>query len=105
MNEIIDGEQLHKKQRKLESKQLHSTSNEVELIFDENFPIQNIKLFEVTPEIASKVLVGESLKIVGAEKGDAVLCTKNMTYTIKKVETSNTGIHNITIHFLSYLTQ
>lgn len=55
---------------------------------------------QLTPDIESYVKLGKSLKLVGTSTNEhefqsssrnAVLCTATMTYSIKKVETSNSG--------------
>ena len=58
--------------------------------FPSQYDGRDLRLIEVPNEIVDVIGKGESLKIVGdGSKSDAVLCTMNRTYTIKKVETSN----------------
>lgn len=48
------------------------------------------KLIELSPDLLKLIEKGESLCIKGSVKEEAVLCTSNTTYTMKRVETSNT---------------
>jgi len=68
-----------------------------EVYFSKTLDERDLRLIEVTPDIANRVQQGEVLKIMGAigEDGkssatsEAVLCTRDKTFSIKKVETSN----------------
>ena len=61
------------------------------LVFPAEFATRDLRLLEVPEELAARVMQGESLKLVGEVDGsDTVLCTGNKTYSMKKVETSNT---------------
>lgn len=70
---------------------LHNRIGESFLKFTDPFPNCNVKLFEISPELADLIENGEeSLKIVGSQTdAEAVFCTTSKTYSIKKVETSN----------------
>jgi len=68
--------------------------------FSRTFTERDLRLIEVTQDIADSVQKGEVLKIMGvvgsdgaskpsSTSGEAVLCTKDKTFSIKKVETSN----------------
>ena len=46
--------------------------------------------FQVPEDVLKLVLSGESLSIVGNDS-DAVICTKDKTYSVKRVEYSNSG--------------
>jgi sister chromatid cohesion protein DCC1 len=61
------------------------------LLFSADFPGRDIRLIEITPELLDQYEKGNSFKLVGPKDSsfDAVLCTDDKTYTIKKVETSN----------------
>ena len=82
-----------KKSRKNELINLHEPNGPSVLSFSSNFNESHgqIRLFEINSDIATHIENGESLKIIGSETGEAVLCTKDATFSIKKVETSNHG--------------
>ena len=61
------------------------------LVFPAHYATRDLRLLEVPEELAAKVMQGENLKLVGEVDGaDTVLCTGSKTYSMKKVETSNT---------------
>lgn len=68
---------------------VRAKESECKLMFTSSFGQRDLRLFEVPEEIAQKVIEGQDLKMIGDSNGDTVLCTKNKTYTMKKVETSN----------------
>ena len=65
------------------------------LTFSTSFGGNDVRLIEISEDMAKSIERGETLSIIGSNetsKGgttDAVLCSQNKTYTIKKVETSN----------------
>ena len=65
------------------------------LTFPSSFGGHDVRLIEISEDMAKCIERGETLSIIGSNdtsKGgttDAVLCSQNKTYTIKKVETSN----------------
>lgn len=53
---------------------------------------KDVRLIEINDEIEEKLRTGIALKLIGSEtQTDTVLCTDDKTYSVKKVETSNTG--------------
>jgi len=70
-------------------RQLHAAAAETQctLVFSSEFDKRDLRLFEVPEDVLKKVLAGEELQLVG--EGDAVLCTSDKTFAMKKVETSN----------------
>ena len=77
--------------------QLHDSScNEVHmegkrrLFYPQSFGARDLRLMEVPADLLSTIMSGQNLKIVGdTSKTDAVLCSDDRTYSIRKVETSN----------------
>lgn len=74
--------------------QLYATKGApIQIQFATNFAGKDYRLMEVTEDILEEVLnedaQGRSLKLIGDRKGDAVLCSNNKTFSVKKVETSN----------------
>lgn len=64
--------------------------DDLSLRFSSSFPARKLLLVELPPEVLECVVNGEDLQIKGSDQGpDAVLCTSNKTFSIKKVETSN----------------
>ena len=64
--------------------------NESKIIFSQSYEPEKFKLIEAPMELLESVYKGESLFIKGSENAlDAILCSENKTYNIKKVETSN----------------
>ena len=65
------------------------------LTFSSGFGGHDVRLIEISEDMAKCIERGEALSIIGSNdtsKGgstDAVLCSQNKTFTIKKVETSN----------------
>jgi hypothetical protein len=61
------------------------------LSFCSNFPVHSYQLFELPKELVEVVTKGGDLHIKGSKPGvcDAILCTSDQTFSIKKVETSN----------------
>eukprot|EP01036_Dinobryon_divergens_P030394 gene30394-39634_t len=58
--------------------------------FSNDFAKRDFRLIEVNEEILKTVNIGHHIRIIGERKREAVLCTSSKTYSIKKVETSNT---------------
>ena len=50
---------------------------------------ENVKLLEVTKDVAQALKVGEVMTIRGDLEENAVLCSSNRTFDIKEAETSN----------------
>ena len=50
---------------------------------------EEMKLLEVTKEVAESFKVGDTLTIRGDETENAVICSKEKTFEIKEAETSN----------------
>ena len=50
---------------------------------------EEVKLLEVTKEVAESFKVGDTLTIRGDETENAVICSKEKTFEIKEAETSN----------------
>ena len=65
---------------------------DVEMSFSSSFGTRDMRLFEVPAELEKAVCEGGGeLFLMGSENAlDAVVCTGDRTYSIKKVETSNT---------------
>ena len=49
----------------------------------------DIKLLEVSKDLANSISAGDILTIRGQESENAVICSKDKTYDIKEAETSN----------------
>ena len=58
--------------------------------FSTGFAKRDFRLIEVNEEILKSINIGQNIRIIGERKREAVLCTQSKTYSIKKVETSNT---------------
>jgi hypothetical protein len=76
------------------TKQLHDNVNkEVVIKFRPSYSNQDqsrdLRLIETSMDMIKKVKAGETLKIIGSKGEDTVLCTSEQTFSIKKVETSN----------------
>ena len=71
--------------------QVHTKAGEgpCTLFFAPSFGKRDLRLFEVPEEVLQRVLEGQELQLIGELNKDAVLCTSNKTYAMKKVETSN----------------
>ena len=50
---------------------------------------EEVKLMEVTKDLASYLKTGDVLTIRGEDAENAVICSKDRTYDIKEAETSN----------------
>jgi sister chromatid cohesion protein DCC1 len=75
--------------RKLGSEALLTEQNGVsEIRFASEAPQTRYRIFEVSQSFLSEMTT-EGCRLVGDERSDAVLCTSSKTYSIKKVETSN----------------
>lgn len=59
------------------------------LKFSDDFKSTDFRLIEVDDELMNKIKSGERIQLVGDPKADAVLCTSSSTFSVKKVETSN----------------
>jgi hypothetical protein len=61
------------------------------ITFSDTFQPERYKIIEAPEDILRAVNSGSALTLKGTEGvSDAVLCTENKTYSLKKVETSNT---------------
>ena len=81
------------KQARLErAEQLYQKVGSVSAIkFSPVYQQRKLRLIEVPAEVLVNVQAGESLSIIGEGTTEVVLCSKDRTYSIKKVETSNSG--------------
>ena len=78
-------------------KQLYDNkNNDIVIKFSQSYSNQDesrdLRLIETSLDMIKKIKSGESLRLIGSkgDKGDdTVLCTNDQTYSIKKVETSN----------------
>jgi sister chromatid cohesion protein DCC1 len=63
----------------------------VKLVYSENFNGRDLRLMEAPKEVVSYVLGGHDLNLIGPKvaNGDVVLCTADKTFSVKRVETSN----------------
>ena len=50
---------------------------------------EEVKLLEVTKDVAESFRVGDTLTVRGDESENAVICSKEKTFEIKEAETSN----------------
>ena len=57
--------------------------------FNSDLMGEEVKVLEVTKEIAEYLKTGEVLTIRGDESDNAVICSNNKTFDIKEAETSN----------------
>lgn len=74
------------------AEQLYQKVGNVSAIkFSSAFQQRKLRLIEVPTEVLTNVQAGESLSIIGEDTTEVVLCSKDKTYSIKKVETSNSG--------------
>lgn len=76
------------------SKRSLAESSSSVVLFSKTFvrASKDLRLIEINDEIEKKLQKGITLKLIGSETHmDTVLCTDDKTYSIKKVETSNTG--------------
>lgn len=62
------------------------------IYFSPQFPDRDFRLIEVTDEILNEIVYNKSecLKMIGTPKNPVVLCSEHETFSVKKVETSNT---------------
>jgi hypothetical protein len=62
------------------------------VVFDPDFGTRDFRLFEIPADLEEAVVKeGAELRVLGSKDSlDAVICTGDRTYSIKKVETSNT---------------
>ena len=64
--------------------------NESKILFSDDFQPEKFKVIEAPNEVIESLNRGDSLYIKGTEGSvDAVLCSGNKTYSLKKAETSN----------------
>lgn len=92
-NTMTDNTSSNKKQKLIESKQLYNSNGTSDISIIQ-FPIEDIskrdiRLIEISDEILKELESGGILKIIGNKHADAVICSSKKTYSIKKVETSN----------------
>ena len=84
---------LNKRQKIAEEKQLYDLDI-VDRVSSVHFSSQDIskrdiRLIEITSDILKDIESGSKLSIIGDNHLDAVICSNKNTYSIKKVETSN----------------
>jgi len=60
----------------------------MEIEFSENYDLENYSLIQVPQDIADQIIKSEELIIKGND--NSILCTKNKSYELKYLETSNT---------------
>jgi len=60
------------------------------LVYAGDFDANEIELLELSDDLLRRALDGEELVFKGAHDEEAVLCTNDTTYLVKRVETSNT---------------
>ncbi|KYR02156.1 hypothetical protein DLAC_00960 [Tieghemostelium lacteum] len=65
------------------------SNQQKQLKFPNEFPNDDYKLLEVTPDILDNIKIHSKLTIKGSANEEAVLCTSNKTFTIKSGQTSN----------------
>jgi hypothetical protein len=77
------------KKRKLVSNYLltEEQNDSVEIRFESKSSEKKYRFFEVSQSLLLEM--GQGCRIVGDDSSEAVLCTSSATYSIKKVETSN----------------
>jgi hypothetical protein len=99
---------------KTERAQLYQSPSSI-ISFANGFAQRDVRLIEVCPnnkicqtivifhsilqhqvprELLATVRNGEALSIIGDQTSEAVLCSKSLTFSIKKVETSNSGTYS-----------
>jgi hypothetical protein len=77
--------------RRQEETNIYEIDYECELIFSTNFDDRNLRMIELPVQVYNYINDGGYLTIKGQPTGkDAVLCTFNQTYEMKKIENSNT---------------
>lgn len=52
---------------------------------------------QIPSDMLKMVEKGEDLRIVGSRSGEAVLCSSNKTFALKRVETSNCGMFCVSL--------
>ena len=63
----------------------------VDLVYGRDFDANEVELLELPDDLLAKVQSGEEeLCFKGGPDEEAVLCTSDATYLVKRVETSNT---------------
>jgi sister chromatid cohesion protein DCC1 len=60
------------------------------LVYAADFDANEIELLELPDDLLQRAREGEELIFKGAPDEEAVLCTSDATYLLKRVETSNT---------------
>ena len=60
------------------------------LVYASDFDANEIELLELPDDLLQRARVGEELVFKGGNDEEAVLCTSDTTYLVKRVETSNT---------------
>jgi len=76
------------------SKQLYDNiNNEVIIKFRPSYSNEenkrDLRLIETSMDLIKKIKDGEKLRLIGSKGEDTVLCTNEQTFSMKKVETSN----------------
>jgi len=76
-------------------KQLYdNNNNDIVIKFSQSYSNKNesrdLRLIETSMDMIKKIKLGnDTLRLIGSKGDDTVLCTNDQTYSIKKVETSN----------------
>lgn len=65
------------------------SSTRCQLAFDANFATKDFRLLEISKDMLTYIEQEGEIRLVGDIAGDVVLCTDMTTYSLKKVETSN----------------
>ena len=65
------------------------SSTPCQLTFDTNFATRDFRLLEINKDMLAYIEQAGEFRLVGDISGDVVLCTDTTTYSLKKVETSN----------------
>jgi sister chromatid cohesion protein DCC1 len=63
---------------------------EANLVLGAGFEREEVELMELPPELLAVIEEGGEMAFKGAPDEEAVLCTRDKTYAVKRVETSNT---------------
>ena len=69
-----------------------ATSGSHHVVFDATCQADAYKLFELTPELEAALTSGQSVCFKGAPDEDVVLCTDAKTFSVRRVESSNTTL-------------
>lgn len=85
---------IHSNDDEKTTKQLHdNVNNEVVIKFRPSYSnqeqLRDLRLIETSMDMIKRVKAGETLKLIGSKGEDTILCTSEQTFSIKKVETSN----------------